>query len=76
MRPTRDIEALTTMRFIRDWHEDYGDVLWWTCPVREAPYCGTPNDTEWPGYHEWWTPLPNVTCVATGQRISPDNPKY
>jgi hypothetical protein len=71
-RPTCDLEKLTTMRHRRHWHEDYGDVLWWTSPVEEPPYCGTPLDTDWPGYHRWWTPLPNVVCRARGKRISPD----
>lgn len=64
-------------RHIDDWHEDMGDVLWWTNPVTEAPYVGSPLDLGrgyelaigefstvvnlggWPGYHEWWTPLPH-----------------
>jgi hypothetical protein len=71
-RPTCNPEMLTTMRHRHDWHEDYGPVLWWTAPVEEAPYCGTPLDTDWPDYHQWWTPLPNVTCGATGKRISPN----
>lgn len=32
----------------REWHEDIGPVLWWTFPVREPPYCGTPLDEGWP----------------------------
>lgn len=40
-----------------EWHEDYGDVLWWTFPVEEPPYCGSPLDTDWPDYHTHWTPL-------------------
>lgn len=71
-RPTRDIKALTTMRPKRDWHEDYGDVLWWTTPVTEAPYCGSPLCDDWPGYHKWWTPLPNVTCRVRKEAISPE----
>lgn len=45
-------------RPFREWHEDMGSVLWWTRPVSEAPYCGTPLDDTWPGYHRWFTPLP------------------
>lgn len=63
-------------RHIDEWHEDMGDVLWWTNPVTEAPYVGSPLDLGrgyvlsigdfeqvihlggWPGYHVWWTPLP------------------
>lgn len=31
-------------RPLSEWHEDYGDVLWWKFPIEEVPYCGTPND--------------------------------
>lgn len=43
-----------------DWHEDIGPVLWWFFPVQEAPWCGTPECSDWPGYHTHWTPLPGV----------------
>lgn len=39
------------------WHEDYGPVLWWIFPLQEPPYCGTPLDSDWPGYHTHWTCL-------------------
>lgn len=51
--PTPEITA----RSIDDWHEDYGDVLWWTFPIQEPPYCGSPLDSNWPDYHTHWTPL-------------------
>jgi hypothetical protein len=42
------------------WHEDDGPVLWWQLPVmdQEQPWVGTPNDSDWPGYHTHFTPLP------------------
>ena len=40
-----------------EWHEDIGPVLWWKFPVDEPPYCGTPLDAEWAGYHTHWSPL-------------------
>jgi len=40
------------------YHEDDGPVLWWRFPVEEPPYAGTPNDSDWPGYHTHFTPLP------------------
>lgn len=42
---------------LKDWHEDDGAVLWWTMPVEEPPYVGTPLDDDWPGYHTHWTVL-------------------
>lgn len=42
---------------IGNWHEDTGNVLWWSFPVNEAPWCGQPTDSDWPGYHTHWTPL-------------------
>jgi hypothetical protein len=32
------------VRSREEWHEDYGDVLWWTFPLTEAPYVGSPLD--------------------------------
>lgn len=46
-----------TARPIAEWHEDYGDALWWTFPIQEPPYCGSPLDVDWPNYHTHWTPL-------------------
>lgn len=46
---------------IDDWHEDDGPVVWWRFPVDEPAWIGTPNDSDWPGYHTHWTahpPLP------------------
>ncbi|NQX67963.1 hypothetical protein HQN90_17720 [Paenibacillus alba] len=55
----------TIPRMKDEWHEDYSDVLWWSFPIQEPPYCGTPLDADWPDYHTHWTPLvipeqPNV----------------
>ncbi len=48
---------LKEVRHIDEWHEDYGDVLWWTFPIEEPPYCGSPLDSDWPDYHTHWTPI-------------------
>jgi len=50
-------KPLTEAKSIDEWHEDYGDVLWWTFPIEESPYCGSPLDVEWPDYHTHWTPI-------------------
>ncbi|MNW52580.1 hypothetical protein D3C74_301050 [compost metagenome] len=50
-------KKLREARPIDEWHEDYGDVLWWTFPINESPYCGTPLDSDWPDYHTHWTPI-------------------
>ncbi len=49
--------AARVARPLAEWHEDNGPVLWWRFPVDESPWCGTPNDDEWPHYHTHWTPL-------------------
>lgn len=54
----RELRELQTVRHIDEWHEDFGAVLWWKQPVNEPPYCGTPLDSDWPGYHEHWSPVP------------------
>ena len=46
-----------TLRPLDVWDHADGDVLWWKLPVEEPPYCGTPGDSDWPGYHTHWTPL-------------------
>lgn len=43
------------VRTLDEWHDDVGEVLWWTFPITEAPYVGSPLDTDWPGYHTHWT---------------------
>lgn len=40
-----------------EWREDFGPVLWWTNPISEPPYVGTPLDQDWPGYHTHWTTI-------------------
>ena len=45
-------------RHIEEWHEDFGDVLWWKFPIEEPPYVGSPLDEKWPGYHTHWTFIP------------------
>lgn len=52
-----------------DWHEDYGDVLWWVIPISEPPYVGSPFSSDWPvffsesGHDLWWTPLPDAKRI-------------
>lgn len=50
-----ELEQYQTMHTLEDWHEDYGDALWWTLPIEEPPYCGNPLCSDWPGYHTHWT---------------------
>lgn len=44
-------------RSIDEWHEDHGDVFWWTFPIQEPPYCGSPLADDWPDYHTHWTSI-------------------
>ena len=41
------LQRAGTARPIEEWHEELGDCLWWTFPVEEPPYIGSPLDTEW-----------------------------
>jgi hypothetical protein len=52
-------------RPLAEWHEDLGPMLWWFFPIEEPPYVGGPLDTDWPGYHTHWTPIP-----VPGPRLS------
>ena len=53
------------------YHEDMGPVLWWRFPIEEPPYVGTPNDSDWPGYHTHYTPVATPTEPA----IPTEDPK-
>ena len=30
------------------WHDDDGEALWWTVPITESPYVGSPLDVKFP----------------------------
>lgn len=53
-----NVEARSIPRAKANWHEDYGPVLWWTLPVGEAPWVGSPGDSDWSDHFTHWTPLP------------------
>lgn len=53
---------------IDEWDEDIGDALWWKLPVVERPYCGSPLDDDWPGYHTHWSPLPSSEVIEAAER--------
>ena len=46
------------LRRFEEWSEADGDVLWWTFPIEEPPYVGSPLDSDWPRYHTHWTAIP------------------
>lgn len=56
--PVKNFYGMHKARPECEWHEDIGQVLWWSFPFEEAPYVGSPLDTAWPGYHTHWTPIP------------------
>ena len=49
-------EALEPKR-LDEWHEDFGDCLWWKYPMEKPPYCGTPLDEYFPEYVTHFTRL-------------------
>lgn len=71
--------ALTPLlaRALAEWHEDDGPVTWWAwCGhewAGEAPWCGTPLDQGWPGYHTHWTPIPGVPAVLSAPQAGNDS---
>ena len=54
--------AVPTARPLAEYHGDYGFVTWWVFPICEPAWIGSPNCSDWPGYHTHWTPHP--TCPA------------
>lgn len=55
-----EVARVTKPRPLADYHEDYGFCLWWKLPVCEPPYAGSPNCSDWPGYHTHFTAMPQV----------------
>ncbi len=53
----RKLVAAQNAQPLDEWCEDIGCVLWWEFPITEPPYCGSPLDADWPGYHTHWTSL-------------------
>jgi hypothetical protein len=64
-RYERIIKSYIEPRPLSHWHEDHGPQLWWKFPVVEPPYCGTPLDRRWPGYHTHYTRIPEPKNVPT-----------
>ncbi|GEM_PF-1890592 len=60
--------AVDEARPLDDWHEDDGPVVWWTFPVNEPAWIGSPTDSDWPGYHTHWTPHPAVPPALAAQQ--------
>ena len=52
-----------------EYHEDMGPVTWWRLPVDEPPWVGTPNDSDWPGYHTHFAPAPTNPLNANALPI-------
>ncbi|QOY37693.1 hypothetical protein AWH56_008970 [Anaerobacillus isosaccharinicus] len=52
-----ELEDTNTPKSIDEWHEDDGDCLWWTFPIEEPPYCGSPLDCDFPDYVTHFTKL-------------------
>lgn len=47
-----------------EWHEDYGQVMWWNTSNPEEPpqYIGGCLDyPEMPAEYQWWAPFPHIS---------------
>ncbi|WP_230492728.1 hypothetical protein [Martelella alba] len=59
-----DALAEPVARPLDKWDEEFGPVVWWALDLEyggwlgEPAWIGTPNDSDWPGYHTHWTPHP------------------
>ncbi|WP_116116770.1 hypothetical protein [Paraburkholderia sp. BL6669N2] len=63
-------------RPLDEYHEDYGNVVWWCWEdgewLGEPAWIGTPNDSDWPDYHTHWTPHPKFPAALSQQPASGD----
>lgn len=66
----REDDSLYVLRPLAEWHEDMGPAIWWLLPIKEPPYCGTPLDSDWPGYHTHWSSLPNCQRLSATDGVS------
>ena len=55
----KERERYTTAHPASDYHEDYGDVLWWHFPVCEPPCVGGPEST----IADWHTHFSHMPVV-------------
>lgn len=62
--PQAELTESPTARPLDEWHEDYGDVVWWKFPITEPAMIGNPLDSAWPGYHTHWTQHPPIPAQA------------
>lgn len=54
----REREADRKPRLRDDWSEEDGEVLWWSFPIVEPPYFGSPLYGDWPvSEPTHWTPI-------------------
>jgi hypothetical protein len=61
-----EADGIEAARPIDEWHEDYGNVVWWSTDPEtgdwrgEPAFIGTPLGSDWPDpeYHTHWTPHP------------------
>lgn len=81
------LEKLFTLRPVSQYHEDFGDVLWWHLPIQESPIVGGgpgAGEETWQGerttcqrLHDegWlthWSPLPDPRVMREGAKIITD----
>ncbi|WP_128739136.1 hypothetical protein [Desulfocucumis palustris] len=52
-----ELEGALVPRPLDEWDEDMGDCLWWTFPIEEPPYCGSPLDCDFPDHVTHFTRL-------------------
>jgi hypothetical protein len=54
-----ELDRLNKLHPRDEYHEDHGNVLWWTLPIVEPPYVGTTLDDDFPDYVTHWSVLSN-----------------
>lgn len=55
------------------WNEDIGCVIWWSLPICEPPYIGTPLDDDFPDGVTHWTMLElPINHEAVGAALEPN----
>jgi hypothetical protein len=60
----KELASVTTLHPAKEYHEDYGPVLWWAVPIQEPPYCGTSLDDGFDDdYYTHFSRIPRAVAV-------------
>ena len=52
-----ELNSYEKLHPLASWHEDDGPAMWWSLPIQETPYVGSPTDDDFPDFVTHWSKL-------------------